>query len=292
MNYVFVVIIACILSYFIPQYKFQLFNSFFSRLFNFLFSSFSITKSESKKSWAISYILCGVLCIFSFILPTVLFFYISTFSNIIMFIIEILVAYQLISIPRVQSLFGRVFLDDITENATTIIHTIIVFIDNFFIPCFCISLFGLPFALLYKAFSFCTKVTLIEQNSNFELIEKVHSFLYFIPSYFIVLTIHVASMFFPFSNTRNAYSAFATQRKKIKPYWLSRILATCCGSVCIEIPVSFYLNGTIVTENIGNTGARINQNDVKSIFYLLYCSGLVVLFVTSFCRLVLTWGVW
>ncbi len=293
MNTIFVLLIALALAFFLPQYKFSPLKSICAKACDIVIRLVNRNATiEAKNRLFNSLILFFLLCLTSFIIPSIIFYYISKLSNILLFIIEVVMAYHLITILDVKHIFEKQTNNDVTQNSTTIIQSVIMFVDDFFIPCFCIALLGLPCALLYRTFSYCTKKVLSFQNEHLRIIEKVHNILYFIPSYVIVLTILVASIFFPFCNTKNAYEIVLLQRKSIKPFWLSRILAACFGSICIEVPMSFLENGTIITQNIGNVRSTINDDDVKSIHYILYCSGIIVLSFTLVFRLILTWGVW
>ncbi len=279
MSYIFVLLTACSLSFFFPQFKIVGIKAFFSRLFNTV-----ITQYKNNNA-----ILVLIICIsiVSFIFPYIIFYYLTKISLILSFIVEVFFAYQLISLPRIQNFYSSKESSNI-ENSRTIIQAIVYFIDNFFIPAFCIALLGVPLALLFRALSFCTK----KINDSESIISLTTSVLYFIPSYLIVLSLFATSLFFSFTNSKNAYEVFMRDRKTIQPNWLSRILSSCFGLLCIQIPVSFYSNGKVVTKVIGNTSELISHEIVKSLVYLLYCSSVLIIVFMAIARVSVTLGVW
>ncbi len=181
---------------------------------------------------------------------------------------------------------------DSVNNSNTIIQSVVCFVDSFFIPCFCFALGALPLALLFMSSSHCSKKSIVSKNQSLETLIKIQDVLYFIPSYAVVLSLLATSIFFPFCNTKNAYAVLLNDKKKIVPHWLSRILSTCFGLLCVEVPITYTLDGTEFTQTIGNTSKNINGQIVKSLVYILYGSSIVIITMLIIFRLIVTWGVW
>ncbi len=283
MNIIFVMLISCALVYFFPQYRIQSINSFFSLLFDFLFNKIT------ARFLAILILL--VVFFLSFVLPTLLLLYTSSISIVLTFIIEIFISYHIISIPPFNDFLNSNSTND-SENASTIVQSIIYFIDFFFIPCLCILLFGIPMALVYRVCSVFAKKAIFTNAQTTSLFFSVNNILLFLPSYILVLSLFTLALFFPFCNTKNAFLVFKFDRKKIEPHWLSRILSACFGLLCIEIPISYTKNGTMITEDIGNTTGKITSQTVRELVYLLYAASILVLSLMIVCRILVTWGVW
>ncbi len=282
-NTIFVLLIACTLVYFFPQYKISFVYSMCKSVLSFFLQ---------KVSSFISVVFFSLfILVLSFIIPSIVFHMVSSFSNIFLFLIEVVFAYHLISIP-LYSDFMPADSHDKDKNSSTIIQAIVCFLDNLFIPCLCIALLGIPLALFFRAFSFCVKRIVFLQNHELNLFSKINNALLFLPSYIFVLSLFTTSAFLPFCNVKNGFTIFVSDKKKIEPNWLSRILAACFGLLCIEIPVSFLSNGLIITKSIGNTSRNITGEVLRGLVYLLYASSILILFLLLVCRIVVTWGVW
>ncbi len=289
MSSVFVLLSASLLSFFFAEYKPHFFDKTCKRLFDLLI--ITLNRLIFQRIVLKNALIIFFTVLISFVVPVLFLEILSNLSLIVSFIFEVFIVFLILEIPKNFSTYVHGF-DDQTEISNKIISSIISFVDNFFIPALCVTIIGVPLALVYRAFSCMVKKIMYESDDTLFFIIKTMNILYFVPSYSIVLTVFTSSIFLPYCNTKNAFEVFCRDRKKITPYWLSRVLSVCIGMLCLEIPISRMSNSVVITEKIGVKSNEINEQTIEMMYYVLFSSSCIIISICALLRLIVMWGLW